>query len=82
MQSIWDIAWHRFNLIQTIVSDATARLISVLFYFTILPLFGIGYALTADPFNQKQGADGKQLARAWHEREAIPTDLDSAKRQG
>lgn len=84
--SIWDIAWHRFNVIQSIVSDANARIIAVLFYFTILLPFGIGYSLTSDPFNQEKvvGANGKEsnTGQAWHEREAVPTDLESARRQG
>lgn len=83
MSEIWDIAWHRFTVIQTIVGDASARIIAVLFYFTILAPFGLGYMLTSDPFGQKV-VDGKhkRSAQAWHEREDVPTDLDSARQQG
>jgi hypothetical protein len=86
VREIWDIAWHRFNLIQSIVSDANARIIAVSFYFTVLMPFGIGYALTSDPFNEKvvDGGDGKKknVGQAWHHRDPVPTDLESARRQG
>ena len=86
MRGIWDIVWHRFNVIQAIVSDANARIIAVLFYFTILVPFGVGYSLTSDPFLQKEVTDknGKKTntGQAWHDREPVPTDLESARRQG
>jgi hypothetical protein len=86
VREIWDIAWHRFNVIQAIVSDANARIIGILFYFTILLPFGVAYTLLADPLRMKQvqGADGKMkpVAQTWLEREPVPTDLNSARQQG
>ncbi|GAB5492554.1 MAG: hypothetical protein Phog2KO_27690 [Phototrophicaceae bacterium] len=85
MREIWDIAWHRFNVIQAIVSDANARIIAILFYFTILVPFGVGYSLMSDPFNEKETTkDGKKtnVGQAWHDREPVPSDLDSARLQG
>lgn len=85
MREIWDIVWHRFNVIQSIVSDANARIIAILFYFTILAPFGIGYSFTSDPFNEKETTkDGKKtnVGQAWHDREPVPSDLDSARLQG
>ncbi|MGJ3238983.1 MAG: hypothetical protein ACFE0Q_09800 [Anaerolineae bacterium] len=86
MREIWDIVWHRFSVIQAVVSDANARIIALLFYFTILAPFGMGYALTSDPLLEKKitGADGKptNVGQAWHAREPVPTDFESARRQG
>lgn len=86
VREIWDITWHRFSVIQSVVSDANARIIAILFYFTILVPFGIGYSLMSDPFNEKETTtnDGKKtnVGQAWHERETVPTDLDSARLQG
>lgn len=85
MQSIWDVAWHRFRVIQGVVSDANARAITILFYFTLLVPFGIGYRLLADPFGEAPATDDTNkvtVGQAWHPREAVPTDLDTARRQG
>lgn len=86
MGDIWEIAWHRFQLIQSVVSDANARIIGILFYFTILLPFGIGYSLTSDPLMEKEtiGSNGKKtnVGQAWHKREAVPNDLETARRQG
>ncbi|MGB7338123.1 MAG: hypothetical protein WBC91_04455 [Phototrophicaceae bacterium] len=86
MREIFDIAWHRFNVIQGVVADANARIIAVLFYFTILMPFGLGYSLTSDPFLEKEvtNKEGKKTnaAQAWHDRDPVPTDLEIARRQG
>lgn len=86
MREIWDIAWHRFNVIQAIVSDANARIIAILFYCTILLPFGLAYTLSADPLRTKmvKQADGsmKNVGQAWLDREPVPNDLDSARQQG
>jgi hypothetical protein len=86
VREIWDIAWHRFNVIQAIVSDANARIIAILFYFTILLPFGLGYTLFADPLRVKmvKSNDGKMksVGQGWLDREPVPTDLDSARQQG
>lgn len=86
MREIWDIAWHRFTIIQDVVSDANARIIAVLFYFTILMPFGIVYTLVGDPLRNKMvsGADGKpkHAGLAWFEREPVPSDHDYARQQG
>lgn len=73
--TITAIAWHRFAIISGIISDANARAISVLFYFTLLVPFGIGSLLFSDPLGKKAGA-------TWHDREPVPADIDSAKQQG
>jgi hypothetical protein len=86
VREIWDIAWHRFNVIQAIVSDANARIIAILFYFTVLLPFGLAYTAMADPLRLKlvKGSDGKMksVGQVWLEREPVPNDLDSARQQG
>lgn len=72
---IWDIAWHRFGIISSIVSDANARTIALLFYFTILAPFGLISSFFTDPLHHKSSA-------GWLKRDALPTDIDSAKQQG
>lgn len=73
--SIISITWHRFSLIMAVVSDATARIISTLFYFTLLVPFGLGSRLFSDALNRNG-------TPTWHDREPIPTDVESARLQG
>jgi len=86
VREIWDIAWHRFNVIQAIVSDANARIIAILFYFTVLVPFGVGSRLFSDPLRLKtvKSSDGKEksVGQAWLNRDPVPSDLDSARQQG
>lgn len=86
MRDIFDVAWHRFSIISSIISDANARIISVLFYFTILVPFGIGSTLLSDPLRRKvtRAVDGsiQHPGLAWIDRDPVPNDLDSARQQG
>jgi hypothetical protein len=86
VRAIWDIAWHRFNVILAVVSDANARGIAIFFYFTILVPFGLGSRFTSDPLRQKVVTDssGKQrhVGQEWIDREAVPSDANSARQQG
>lgn len=75
LKRIFDTAWERFNVIVSVVSDANARAIAVLFYFTILAPFGLIALLFSDPFRENAKPQ-------WVNRDPVPTDLDSAKRQG
>ncbi len=76
MRTIWQTAWHRFSIISGVVSDASARIVATIFYFTVLVPFGIGYTLFADPLHRKNNQP------RWHDRAPIPTDIESAKEQG
>jgi hypothetical protein len=86
VREIWDIIWHRFNVIMAVVSDANARGIAVFFYFTILVPFGLGSRFASDPLRQKMVTDtnGKQRpgGQEWLDREPVPTDVTSARQQG
>ena len=86
MREIWDIIWHRFNVIMAVVSDANARAIAIFFYFTILVPFGLGSRFMSDPLRQKLVTDsnGKQrpVGQEWINRDPVPTDVDSARQQG
>jgi hypothetical protein len=72
---MFDTAWERFNVIASVVSDANARAIAVLFYFTILLPFGLIALLFSDPFRENAKPQ-------WFSREPVPTDIDSARQQG
>lgn len=76
MRNIFQIAWDRFSTISSIIADVSARVVLVVFYFTILMPFGIGYTLLGDPLQKKQ-----QRA-SWLQRDPLPTDIDSARQQG
>lgn len=75
MKHIFDLAWERFNVIASVVSDANARAIAILFYFTILAPFGLISLLFSDPFRQKHSPE-------WLKRDPLPNDLETARRQG
>lgn len=75
MRTLFETAWQRFNVISSVVGDASAGVISTLFYFTVLVPFGIGSVLFSDPLRRKQDP-------TWLEREPVPTDVASAKQQG
>lgn len=76
MRKLFDEAWERFKIIGAIVGDGNARVISLVFYFTVLVPFGIIARLFTDPLHLKQSEP------RWIDRESVPTDLDSAKEQG
>jgi len=75
MRELFSIAWKRFNIISSIVSDGIARTIAIGFYFTILVPFGAIYTIVGDPLRKKPDAH-------WIEREPVPSDMDSARLQG
>ncbi|NWF68582.1 MAG: hypothetical protein HXY40_05815 [Chloroflexi bacterium] len=82
MREIWRLGWDRFNLVTAILGDVQGRVIALVFYFTILMPFGIGSRLFSDPLRQRLPSDNTDNKSFWVERHPIPTDLDSAKRQG
>lgn len=76
MKEILNLAWHRFSVIASIISDANARIVAVIFYFTIFMPFGIISRLFTDPLRLKDREP------VWVAREPVPSDLDSARQQG
>jgi hypothetical protein len=76
LREIIQIAWDRFKIIAAIVGDAQARVIAILFYFTVLLPFGLISRFSSDPLQQRR------RSYAWLERPPIPNDLETAKRQG
>lgn len=75
LKPYWEIAWQRFSLNSSIVADGNGRFITTVFYFTILVPFGLLSSLFMDPLRVRRGDP------AWHAREAVPSDLDSAREQ-
>lgn len=86
MREYWTLGWYRFQIIASVVSDANARFVSLLFYFTILVPFGIGSTLLSDPLRRKTTRDANGNAHhaglGWVERDPVPNDIDSARQQG
>lgn len=78
LRDIFSLAWARLNVITAIIGDVQGRLIATLFYFTILVPFGIGSRLFTDPLHRKVNP----AAKSWAERHPLPTDLESAQKQG
>jgi hypothetical protein len=76
LREVVQLAWERLNVITSIIGDVQGRLIATLFYFSILVPFGIGSRLFSDPMSIKSRQN------TWLERPSVPTDLESAKRQG
>lgn len=70
------LLWDRLKIIASIVGDLQARVIVTIFYFTILVPFGLISRLTSDPLRRRVESI------TWLERSPLPTDLESAKRQG
>lgn len=75
MRSVFNIAWERFTIISSVVSDASARLVSLVFYFTILVPFGIASRIFSDPLHKNDNP-------GWLNRDPVPNDVDSARQQG
>jgi hypothetical protein len=69
-------AWKRLGIISSIVGDTVARVISVLFYCTILVPFGLGSRLFSDPLRLHQPQ------AVWLAREPLSHELEAAKQQG
>lgn len=76
LRKLIDEAWARLTIIGAIVGDANARVITLVFYFTILVPFGISSRLFTDPMRVKE------TAPSWLDRAPVSSDLDAAKEQG
>jgi hypothetical protein len=70
------IAWDRFKIITAHIADAEGRFVAMLFYFTVFVPFALGARLFSDPLRQRNKTP------FWLDREPVPSDMDSAKRQG
>jgi hypothetical protein len=78
LRELLELAWSRFNVISSIMGDVQGRSIAVLFYFTIFLPFGVLSRLFSDPLRRQFDIQNM----TWIDRPPVPTDLDSAKRQG
>ncbi|MEO8607485.1 MAG: hypothetical protein ABI690_06365 [Chloroflexota bacterium] len=76
MGEIFRIAWERFKIITALIADAEGRFVAMLFYFTFFAPFALGARLFNDPLQQRNKNP------VWLDRPPVPSDIDSAKRQG
>jgi hypothetical protein len=75
VSEILRIAWSRWKVIGEAFNDFLARLIAVLFYFTIFAPFALGVRLLSDPLRIRKSV------KAWHDRAPVGNSLDDARRQ-
>jgi len=75
LREIWELVWSRFKIIAGIIGDVEASIIAIGFYYTILVPFGLLARFSGKTLKQKDKVE-------WLERPLVPSDLDSAKRQG
>jgi hypothetical protein len=73
---IFRIAWERFKIITALIADAEGRFVAMVFYFTIFAPFALGTRLFSDPLKQRDKTP------VWLDRPPVPSDIDSARRQG
>ncbi|MGB1288007.1 MAG: hypothetical protein ACPG7F_15830, partial [Aggregatilineales bacterium] len=69
--SLTALAWQRFNVIVSVVSDTNARAIAVMFYFTFFMPFALISTIFSDPLNKKGDA-------IWLQRDPVSSDLEAA----
>ena len=75
LREIWDLMWSRFKVIAGIVGDVEASIIAIGFYYTILVPFGLLARYSGKTLKQQEKVE-------WLERPLVPSDIDTAKRQG
>jgi hypothetical protein len=77
LREILQLLWSRFKIIAAIIGDVQARMIMTVFYYTILVPFGFIAHFFIKPLEVQTSGTPQ-----WLERPPIPSDLETAKRQG
>lgn len=75
MGTIGQLAWERWKIIGDVFGDFQARVIAVVFYFTLFMPFAIGARLFSDPLQLRQRND------QWLNRAPVSDSLEDAQRQ-
>lgn len=75
-KAVWALAWARFKIIAAVIGDIQGRVISTLFYFTILVPFSLIARVATDPLHVRDRHP------AWIERTPLQNTLEEARRQG
>lgn len=75
LAQLGQLAWARWKIIGEVYADFQARLIAVLFYFTIFAPFALAARLFSDPLRIRTTDPG------WVERGPVGSTLDDARRQ-
>lgn len=78
MTAIIRLAWQRFGVIGAGLGDIQGRAIATIFYFTVFVPFALISRTFTDPLQLKISS----APTYWVERDPVPQDLESAKRQG
>jgi hypothetical protein len=75
LRDIFRLAWDRFGVITSVIADVQGRVIATGFYFTILVPFALISRFSGDPLR-------RDYTPGWLDHPSVPSDLESAKRQG
>lgn len=75
MGKAMQVAWKRWGIINDIMGDVLASVVTTIFYFTVLVPFGIGVRLFSDPLQTKSAST------QWLDRTEVSSTLDDARRQ-
>ncbi len=75
LAKIGQLAWKRWTIIGEVYGDFQARLIAVLFYFTIFAPFALIARLSSDPLHLRQ------INKRWIERPPVSSTVEDAQRQ-
>ena len=71
---IFRLAWERWRIIGRVNADYVGRVVTIMFYYTILVPFAIGLRLFGDPLGLKRSA-------GWLDRKPVGAGLDEARSQ-
>ncbi len=77
MAENFKLARARMAIIASIIGEFIGGFIAILFYWTFFVPFALIARTTSDPLQRK--AANRDY---WQPRDPVPTDLDSAKKQG
>lgn len=77
LTQILTLTWNRMKVIAAIIGDLQAQFVVTFFYYTLLVPFGLIARYSGDTL--RLHSDGPSH---WASREAVPSDLEAAKRQG
>jgi len=72
------LVWHRWKKIALKIAKVQTVIILTLFYFTLFGLYALALKLAGKDLLEKKW---KQNQSFWKDREKLPADMESARRQ-
>jgi hypothetical protein len=74
----WFSIWHRWKKVALKIARAQAVMLLTLFYFTLFGLYALALKLAGKDLLEKKW---KQNQSFWKDKEKLPVDMESARRQ-